>query len=142
MNGIRDVLDRRLGRVTMYRLVTLALAVLVVISMLYAGIGSLGEGLFSFAGQVISLLVLLVTTSRAAGRWRGCGGCGRTWSRRSSRRCCCTSCSSRRPMPASWGWLALAAVLASASKFVLAWRGRHVFNPAAAGAFSSTSSRQ
>lgn len=31
--------------------------------------------------------------------------------------------------------VALACVLASASKYALAWRGRHLFNPAAAGAF-------
>lgn len=31
--------------------------------------------------------------------------------------------------------VALACVLASASKYALAWRGRHVFNPAALGAF-------
>ena len=31
--------------------------------------------------------------------------------------------------------MALACVLASASKYALAWRGRHIFNPAAAGAF-------
>ncbi|MDR7082990.1 ferredoxin-NADP reductase/Na+-transporting NADH:ubiquinone oxidoreductase subunit NqrB [Arthrobacter ginsengisoli] len=31
--------------------------------------------------------------------------------------------------------VALACVLASASKYALAWRGRHIFNPAAAGAF-------
>lgn len=31
-------------------------------------------------------------------------------------------------------WLALAGVIAAASKFALAWRGRHVFNPAAVAA--------
>jgi ferredoxin-NADP reductase len=34
--------------------------------------------------------------------------------------------------------IALAAVIASASKFLLAWRGRHIFNPAALGAFVVT----
>lgn len=34
--------------------------------------------------------------------------------------------------------IALAAVLASASKYLLAFRGRHIFNPAAAGAFLLT----
>lgn len=32
-------------------------------------------------------------------------------------------------------WLAATAFLANASKYALAWRGRHIFNPAAAGAF-------
>jgi glycine betaine catabolism B len=34
--------------------------------------------------------------------------------------------------------IALAGIIASASKYLLAWRGRHVFNPAAVGAFVLT----
>jgi glycine betaine catabolism B len=34
--------------------------------------------------------------------------------------------------------IALAGVIASASKYLLAWRGRHIFNPAAVGAFVVT----
>jgi ferredoxin-NADP reductase len=34
--------------------------------------------------------------------------------------------------------IALAGIIASASKYLLAWRGRHVFNPAAVGAFVIT----
>jgi len=37
--------------------------------------------------------------------------------------------------PMDLAGVALACVLASASKYALAWRGRHIFNPAAAGAF-------
>lgn len=37
--------------------------------------------------------------------------------------------------PLDLAGVALACVLASASKYALAWRGRHIFNPAAAGAF-------
>ncbi|MET3933419.1 hypothetical protein [Arthrobacter sp. OAP107] len=37
--------------------------------------------------------------------------------------------------PMDLAGVALACALASASKYALAWRGRHVFNPAAAGAF-------
>ncbi len=135
MNGIRDVLDRRLGQVTMYRLVTLALAVLVVISMLYAGVGSLGEGLFSFTGQVVSLLVLLLTT--VASGW----ALARAWRVRPHLESSVISALLLyflfipQTDASKLGWLALAAVLASASKYLLAWRGRHVFNPAAAGAF-------
>lgn len=38
-------------------------------------------------------------------------------------------------VPTDMAGVALACVLASASKFALAFRGRHIFNPAAAGAF-------
>ncbi|HEY1530579.1 MAG TPA: oxidoreductase [Galbitalea sp.] len=34
--------------------------------------------------------------------------------------------------------IAVAGIIASASKYVLAWRGRHIFNPAAVGAFVVT----
>jgi ferredoxin-NADP reductase len=34
--------------------------------------------------------------------------------------------------------IAVAAIIASASKYLLAWRGRHIFNPAAVGAFVVT----
>ncbi|GAA1963848.1 FAD-dependent oxidoreductase [Microbacterium aquimaris] len=36
--------------------------------------------------------------------------------------------------PAALGGIAIAGVVASASKYLLAWRGRHIFNPAAVGA--------
>jgi ferredoxin-NADP reductase len=37
-----------------------------------------------------------------------------------------------------FGGIALAGILASASKYLIAWRGRHIFNPAAVGAFVVT----
>ncbi|MGQ3256362.1 MAG: FAD-dependent oxidoreductase, partial [Microbacterium aurantiacum] len=40
--------------------------------------------------------------------------------------------------PAALGGLAIAGAIASASKYVLAWRGRHLFNPAAVGATAIT----
>jgi ferredoxin-NADP reductase len=136
MSSLIDTLERRLGQVSMYRLVTLALAALVLVTMAYAGLGSLGEGLFTLGGQVVSLVVLLVAT--VASTW----ALARLW---------------RVPphlessvitalllyflfLPQTdvgkLGWMALAGVLASLSKFALAWRGRHVLNPAAAGAFA------
>ncbi|MGA8850544.1 MAG: hypothetical protein WB508_02380 [Aeromicrobium sp.] len=135
MNGVRDVLDRRLGHLTMYRLVTLALAALVLISMLYTGVGSLGEGLFSLGGQVLSAIVLLVTT--VASGWV----LARAWRVRPHLESSVISALLLyflfipQTDASKLGWLALAAVLAAASKYLLAWRGRHVFNPAATGAF-------
>ncbi|MGJ9422188.1 FAD-dependent oxidoreductase [Aeromicrobium sp. CF3.5] len=131
----RRALDRQLGRVTMYRLVTIALVALVVVSMLYAGIGGLGEGLFTLGGQVISLAVLLVAT--VASSW----GLARAWRVQPHLESSVITALLLyflflpQTDPAKLGWLVLAAILASASKFALAWRGRHVFNPTAAGAF-------
>lgn len=135
MTAARELLDRQLGRVTMYRLVTLALGVLAVVSMLYTGIGSLGEGLFTLGGQIATLAVLLVATIAAS--W----GFARLWRVEPHLESSVITALllyflflPQSDLP-QLGWLWLAAVLAAASKFVLAWRGRHVFNPAAAGAF-------
>ena len=136
MNRIVEVVDRRLGQVTMYRLVTLALAALVVVTMAYTGLGSLGEGLFTFGGQVASLSVLLVATVGSS--W----GFARVWRvaphLESSVITALLLYLLFLPQtdPGKLGWLGLAGVLASLSKFALAWRGRHVLNPAAAGAFA------
>lgn len=123
-----------LGRVTMYRLVTIVLGLLAAVSVLLAAIEQLDPSIFAPRDMVVTLLVLLGASVGSgyllALAWR------------------------RRPHLESsvitalllwflyWPaqsmttllWLAVGAVLANASKYLLAWRGRHVFNPAAAGA--------
>lgn len=130
----RDLLDRQLGRVTMYRLVTIVLLVLVAVMLAYTATGTFSDP-FTVEAELITLAVLVAasyTSNRLLGLiWR------------------------IRPHGESaiitalllwflfWPttdalnltWLAGAGMLASLSKYVLAWRGRHVFNPAAAGAF-------
>ena len=129
----RDLLDRQLGRVTMYRLVTIVLGVLAAIMIIYTAAGSFKTP-FTIKGELITLVVLLAASyvsSRVLGLvWRV------------------------KPHTESsiitglllwfifWpstdttalAWLAAAALLANLSKYVLAWRGRHIFNPTAAGA--------
>lgn len=131
---MRNLLDRQLGRVTMYRLVTIVLGLLVVVMLAYTAAGTFTDP-FTVKAELITLVVLLVA-SYVSSRV-----CGLIW----------------RVMPHGesaiitalllwfifWpsteavdlSWLAFAALLANLSKYVFAWRGRHVFNPAAAGAF-------
>ncbi|MCW2752190.1 MAG: hypothetical protein JWR83_3300 [Aeromicrobium sp.] len=130
----RDLLDRQLGKVTMYRLVTLTLIALAAIMVIYTAAGTFKTP-FTVKAELVTVVVLLAASyvsSRALGLiWRV------------------------KPHPESsiitglllwfifWpstdtkvlAWLAGAALLANLTKYVLAWRGRHVFNPAAAGAF-------
>jgi ferredoxin-NADP reductase len=130
----RDLLDRQLGRVTIYRLVTIVLGLLAAVMLAYTAAGTFSAP-FSVKAELITLVVLTAASyasSRVLGLiWR------------------------IKPHGESsiitalllfflfWpstdatdlAWLAGAAFLANASKYVLAWRGRHVFNPAAAGAF-------
>ncbi|MDQ0677850.1 ferredoxin-NADP reductase/Na+-translocating ferredoxin:NAD+ oxidoreductase RnfD subunit [Arthrobacter pascens] len=125
-------LDTVLGRFTMYRLILLVLATLAAYSILLNALGWLTFGIPQMLVHLLLCLGLTYASNRAlAAVFRV------------------------RPHSESslitglllyflfwptfvdlemWG-VALACVLASASKYALAWRGRHIFNPAAAGAF-------
>lgn len=135
MNAVRDVLDRQLGKVTMYRLMTIVLSVLVAVYCLFTATGVI-EGL-STGDNLLCLAVLLVA-SYVANRLLGLA-----WRIRPHTESSVITALLLFflfvPVPSTDAgnlmWLALAAVLGNASKYVLAWRGRHVFNPAAAGAF-------
>lgn len=130
----RDLLDRQLGRITMYRLVTIVLGLLVVVYAIFTSTGVI-DGL-STVDNLVALAVLLVASVISnrllALAWR---------IKPHTESAVITALllffifiplfeNSREDLL----WLAGAAVLANASKYVLAWRGRHVLNPAAAGA--------
>ncbi|MEJ7635056.1 FAD-dependent oxidoreductase [Aeromicrobium sp.] len=130
---MRDLLDRQLGRVTMYRLVTIALALLVVVMIAYTAVGTFTEP-FTVKGQLLTLAVLLVA-SYVSNRLLGLA-----WRIRPHTESSVITALLLFFM--FWPstklddlvWLGTTAVLANATKYVLAWRGRHVLNPAAAGA--------
>ncbi|MDX6278212.1 MAG: glycine betaine catabolism, partial [Nocardioidaceae bacterium] len=130
----RDLLDRQLGRVTMYRLVTLVLLALVVV-MLGFTINGTFTAPYTVKNELLTLVVLLAasyTSSRLLGLlWR---------IRPHGESAIITALLLWFIFTPSTDttyllWLSLGAFLANLSKYVLAWRGRHVFNPAAAGAF-------
>ena len=135
MRAARDLLDRQLGRVTMYRLVLIVLAVLAAIYILFAATGVI-DGIST--GHLLLSLAVVVMASYASNRafallWR---------IKPHSESSIITGLLLFFlfvPMFTtdleSYLWLAGAAVVSNLSKYVLAWRGRHVFNPAAAGAF-------
>lgn len=131
----RDLLDRQLGRVTMYRLITIILLVLTAIYVIFSATGVI-DGL-STTDHLLTLAVLLVA-SYASSRLFGA-----IWRVRphgeSSIITALLLFFLYVPLletdVENLAWLAGAAVLGNASKYVLAWRGRHIFNPAAAGAF-------
>jgi ferredoxin-NADP reductase len=132
---VRDVLDRQLGKVTMYRLVTIVLSLLVVVYTIFTATGVI-EGL-STGDNLLALAVLLVASyvsSRLLGLVFRVGPHAES--------AIITALllfflfvPIVPVQTADLVWLAIAAVLAQASKYVLVWRGRHILNPAAAGAF-------
>ncbi len=135
MSKVRDLLDRQLGRVTMYRLITIVLGTLAALYIAFSVSGVL-DGV-SAKHELISLAVLI------AASYGSNQLLGRLWKVKPHHESSVITGLLLFflfvPMFTtdldSYAWLATAAVLANASKYVLAWRGRHIFNPAAAGAF-------
>ena len=125
-------LDTVLGRFTMYRLVLLVLAVLAVYSLVLDALGWLTFGIPEMLAHLVLCLGLTYASNRAlAPLFRV---------RPHSESSLITGLllyflfwPSFAPLDVAG--VALACVLASASKYALAWRGRHIFNAAAAGAF-------
>ncbi|HWM33148.1 MAG TPA: FAD-dependent oxidoreductase [Pseudolysinimonas sp.] len=124
-------LDRLLGRVTMYVLVIIALCALILVA---AVLGLLGWFGFGPAEIVVSALVLLVATY---GSNRLFAGILRVRPQTASSIITALLLLVIFPpslAPGYLGILALSGVIASASKYLLAVRRRHVVNPAAVGA--------
>ncbi|MGY2745805.1 FAD-dependent oxidoreductase [Arthrobacter sp. UYCu723] len=130
-------LDSALGRFTMYRLVLWVLAVLAVYSMLLNVLGWLSFGLPEMLAHLALCLGLTYGSNRVlavlfhvqphseSSLITGLLLYFLFWP---------TQFSAGLQLTDLAG-VALACVLASVSKYALAWRGRHIFNPAAAGAF-------
>ncbi|NUT70094.1 ferredoxin--NADP reductase [Pseudarthrobacter sp. C4D7] len=122
------------GRLTMYRMILVVLAALAAYSVLLDVLGWLTFGVPEMLAHLVLCLGLTWATNRAlAALFRvnphtesslitGLLLYFLFWP-------------SLQPMDVAG--VALACVLASASKYALAWRGRHIFNPAAAGAFAT-----
>ncbi|MDR6413908.1 oxidoreductase [Pseudarthrobacter sulfonivorans] len=125
-------LDTLLGRYTMYRLILLVLAALAAYSLLLNALGWLTFGIPQMLVHLALCLGLTYASNRAlavlfhvqphseSSLITGLLLYFLFWP---------------SFMPMDVAGVALACVLASASKYALAWRGRHIFNPAAAGAF-------
>jgi len=129
--AITGALDRLTGRVTMYRLVTLLLGALAVVGLIFSVADQIS---YSPRQMLLSLLVLVVAgygSNRLIALLFGVHPHGE-----SSIITALLLYFLLMPTDKPGGllMLAIAALLANASKYLLAVRGRHVFNPAAAGA--------
>lgn len=130
-------LDLALNRVTMYRLVVYGLGGLGCVSFLLAAGGRLAFSPPYMAASLVTLLVSAYAANRVfAGIWQIPTN-SESWLITALILFFLLT-----PATHAAGLLplAVAGILSSASKFVLAWRGKHIFNPAAlAAAFMSFS---
>lgn len=131
MLGTRRLLDRVTGRVTMYRLVTILLSAIAVAAIPLALVGALPWTPTDLLASLAVAVAATVVSGRVAALILR--------SRPHLESSVITGLiifflfwpSSE---PADLGVIALAGALATASKYLIAWRGRHILNPAAAGA--------
>ncbi|MET0449211.1 MAG: hypothetical protein ABW004_12415, partial [Aeromicrobium sp.] len=120
-----------LGRVSMYRLVMLSLAALAVISFVLSLLGQIGPQPLDLLATALVLAMVCMLVDLAAQSVL-----------RLNRRMESSFITAGILLfvlfptldPAGLAGIALAGAAASLSKYVLAWRGRHIFNPAAVGA--------
>ncbi len=120
-----------LGRLSMYRVVFLALVGLSAVALVVSVFGLVAPGPLELLATLAVLLLVSAATDAIAHRVL-----------RLPLRLESALITSfillfvLRPTldPAALAGIALAGVVASASKYLLAWRGRHIFNPAAVGA--------
>lgn len=119
------------GRVSMYRLVVLALAALAGIAFVLSFFGVLAPSPWELLAAWAVLGAACAATDAIAHRLLG-----KAWRWESSLITVLILLFVLRPTlePLGLVGLAIAGVVASASKYLLAWQGRHVFNPAAVGA--------
>jgi ferredoxin-NADP reductase len=128
---MRQTLDRVLGRVTMYRLVTLSLVVIAAVALALSALGRLPFTPAAVAGSAAIAVASTVLSNRVLAMLL------RTRPHTES-----SVITGLLLFLLFWPslvsidllTLALAGVLATVSKYLVAWRGRHVFNPVALGA--------
>ncbi len=126
-------LDRILGRVTMYALVIIALGFLGVVAIVLSLFGWFSFGPLEILASAAVLIAAAYGANWIAGR------IVRMPPQTASSFITALLLFFIFPpslSPTYLGILALAAVIATASKYVLAVRGRHIFNPAAMGAMA------
>lgn len=132
MIAVKSRVDTWLGRFTMYRLILWVLGVLVVYSMVLNILGWLTFGLPEMLVHLLLCLGVTYGSNRLLAAVFGV--------KPHTESSLITALLLYFLFWPAFGLtdmagVALACVLASASKYALAFRGRHIFNPAAAGAF-------
>lgn len=120
-----------IGRVSMYRLVLLLLGALAAIALVLSLFQAIAYGPLELIAAAIVLAAAAAATDAVAHRILG-----KAWRLESSLITALILLFVLRPTlePLELAGLAIAAVVASASKYLLVWQGRHIFNPAAVGA--------
>ena len=129
---MRRILDRATGAIPMYKLVVICLAAITALAFALSLGGQLSQGPLA----LLASLVVAITATGASG-WLAARLARRRPHPESSIITGLLIFMIMEPSidPLTLGGIALSGVIASASKYLIAVRGRHIFNPAATGTF-------
>lgn len=124
-----------LGRVSMYRLALIALGILTAIALVLSFFGAVSPQPLELLVTAAVLAAVCVAADAAAQALLKL-----PWRLESSLITAAILVFVLRPTldPVGLAGIAFAGAVASLSKYILAWRGRHIFNPAAVGATALT----
>lgn len=123
------------GQFSMYRLVLWGLLALAAIAGILSLLGAISPSLWQLLASLATLAAACALTDLVAHRILA-----RAWRWEASLITALILLFVLRPTlePLALLGVAIAGILASASKYLLAWQGRHIFNPAAVGAAALT----
>ncbi|MFT4260513.1 flavodoxin reductase [Microbacterium sp.] len=133
LTGVRQRVLALLGRLSMYRLVLLALGVLIALALALSAAELVSPRLLDLLVSLAVLTAATMATDALAQRLLHL-----PWRVESSAITAAILLFVLQPAsdlsPAVLGGLALAGIFGAVSKYLIAWRGRHLLNPAAVGA--------
>lgn len=126
-------IDDILNGVTMYRLITYGLSLLALVTIIFSFTGVLDYEPTHIIGSLLIIMTAGFVTNWTLPRLWGVSA-----NAESGLITCLILFFVLSPVltPGRVVALALAAIIAVASKYLIAWRGKHIFNPAAFGAFA------
>lgn len=131
---MRARIDALTGQVSMYRLATITLAIVLAQAVIFAFLGAIGPDPYAILGTLGVVLVATLGANEVAARL------ARVVPHRESSviTALIVTCIVQ-PSLTTTGLIAAAgaAVLAALSKYLIVWRGRHVLNPASTGVLSA-----
>jgi ferredoxin-NADP reductase len=126
-------IDDLLNGITMYRLITYGLSLLALVTIIYSFTGTIDYDPLHLIGSLVIVMTAGFITNQLLPRVWGIAA-----NAESGLITCLILFFIISPVlsPAKALGLVAAAIIAIASKYLIAWRGKHIFNPAAFGAFA------
>lgn len=126
-----QAIDDLLNRYTMYRVVIYGLSVLLIVALILGGMGVIALSARDLSLSIVVLIASCYIANKLLASSLRVSSSNESWLISAL----ILACILPPATPSTIGYVALSGALAMASKYILTYRGSHIFNPAAFGAF-------